>query len=89
MSFALLQTYSLSPMIQFSATIERWSSSFNAELSAIVIAVLLSPPLALQHLFKSSSCNHLWSILFDALFLNKITLSLHKVLANSGDPNND
>jgi ribonuclease HI len=43
MAFALLQTNSSSPFVQFKANIERWCSSNRAELAAILMALLISP----------------------------------------------
>src|SRR4051812_9510801 len=43
MAFALLQTNSSSPFVQFKANIEQWCSSNCAELAAILLALLISP----------------------------------------------
>src|SRR6266498_3896845 len=43
MAFALIQTNINSPLIKFSATIEKWCSSVCAELAAVLVALLISP----------------------------------------------
>src|SRR6266498_769996 len=43
MAFALIQTNINSPLIKFSATIEKWCSSVRTELAAVLVALLISP----------------------------------------------
>ncbi|RIA98313.1 hypothetical protein C1645_812866 [Glomus cerebriforme] len=43
MGFALIQSSSAAPYIEFAARIERWPSSYRAELAAILVALIISP----------------------------------------------
>ncbi|GBC05771.1 hypothetical protein RclHR1_06410008 [Rhizophagus clarus] len=43
MTFAFSQTHPSTPLIHYSTSIENWPSSFKAELSAVVVALLLVP----------------------------------------------
>ncbi|RIA86230.1 hypothetical protein C1645_829613 [Glomus cerebriforme] len=43
MGFALIQSSSVGPYMEFAARIERWPSSYRAELAAILVALIISP----------------------------------------------
>ncbi|RIA81561.1 hypothetical protein C1645_836799 [Glomus cerebriforme] len=89
MGFAVIQSSSAAPYIEFAAHIKRWLSSYRAELAAILVALIISLMNSTIIIFTDNSNNFLWNIIMDIIDTNLLNINFVKIQAHSGNQYNN